>query len=133
MPLRLCSKTPANKADFYCINAENVNDAINILNEGSSTRFAENNTMEPNFEIKFAKRSTDFYSIENSLKMILNKKYQIYISPIELQIAYTLELGSEKDYLEAKHLYGVFEKHLDKKLLNEFIKLLGVKKGLLKT
>ena len=123
----------ANKAGFYCINAENAEDASYILNEGSSIRFAENNTMEPNFEIKFAKRNTDFYSMDNSLKVLLNKKYQILISPIELQIAYKLELGSEKDYLDAKHLYGVFEEHLDKKLLNEFIKLLGIKKDVVKT
>ncbi len=38
---------------YYCINAEDANDAYNLLKEKSSIRFAEKNTFDPNFEIKF--------------------------------------------------------------------------------
>ena len=120
------------RIDFYCLNAENAEDAYSILDEGSSVRFAENSTVEPNFELKFTKRDTDFYSLDNSITVVLSDRNKIKISPIELQIAYKLFLGSEKDYADARHMYKTFGKNLNKRLLKEFLNKLGIKSAVVK-
>ena len=117
---------------FYILDAENAHDAYEKLEEGLSVRFSEKNTTEPNFELKFPKRDTDYYSMNNPIKVIVNSKYEIITSPIELQVAYKLYLGSEKDELDARHLYGLFKNDLDKKGLKEFIRRLGVKNNYVK-
>lgn len=116
------------KSGFYIINAEDARSAYEILNEGSSVRFAEQDTTEPNFEIKFPKKDTDYYSMNNPLKVVVAEKHELITAPLELQIAYKLYLGSEKDYLDARHLYKLFERNLDKRELKVFIDKLGVKK-----
>ncbi len=112
---------------FYILDAEDLKDAYERLNEGLSVRFAETDTTEPNFELKFPKRDTDYYSMSYPVKTVVNGKHEIFISPIELQIAYKLYLGSEKDELDARHLYGIFKDDMDKKKLKEFITVLNVK------
>ncbi len=116
------------KFGFYILNAEDASNAYELLKEGSSVRFAENDTTEPNFEIKFPKRETDYYSMDNSLKVVVAEKHELITAPLELQIAYKLYLGSEKDYLDARHLYKLFGRDLDKKTLKVFIYKLNVKK-----
>ncbi len=59
--------------------------------------------------------------------MILGKKNMFIISPLELQIAFKLYLGSEKDELDARHLYGIFKNDIDIRLLKTFIGKLNVK------
>ena len=59
--------------------------------------------------------------------MIINKKHKIIAAPIELQTAYKLYLGSEKDELDARHLYGIFKDDIDKKELKKFMSYLNVK------
>ena len=113
---------------FYLLDAENSADAYNRLQEGFSVRFAENGTAEPNFELKFPKKDTDYYSIEHPIKVILGKKNMFIISPLELQIAFKLYLGSEKDELDARHLYGIFKNDIDIRLLKTFIGKLNVKR-----
>ncbi len=113
--------------DFYILNAENSDDAYDILKEGSSVRFAKNGTIEPNFEIKFPKRDTDYYSLENPIRVIINGKYEFITSPLELQIVYKLYLGSEKDYLDARHIYRLFEKDIKKEELKIFLEKLNIK------
>jgi len=51
----------------------------------------------------------------------------VYISPLELQIAYKMFLGSLKDMEDAKFLFELFEDRLDKKALLNFLKALKVK------
>jgi len=117
------------KQDFYILDAEDAEDAYDRLKEGLSVRFAEKNTTEPNFELKFPKRDTDFYSIEHRIRVIISNKHEVMISPIELQIAYKLYLGSEKDELDARHLYGLFKNNINKKLLKDFMSNLKVKEN----
>ncbi len=50
----------------------------------------------------------------------------VFISPLELQIAYKLYLGSDKDYEDARYLYKLLLQHIDTKKLKHFISILGV-------
>lgn len=118
---------------YFCINASDSTDAYQILtSDKSSIRFAEVDTMEPNFEIKFPQNELNLYSLENPVTVKLNSKYSIKIGPMELQLAYKLYLGSDKDYMDAAHLYIIFKDHIDKKKLSSFIKRLGIKESIVK-
>lgn len=114
---------------FYCINAEDAKEAYEILTEKSSIRFAETGTQEPNFEMKFPQNELNVYSLEHPVKVTLNGRHHINIGPMELQLAYKLYLGSEKDYLDASHLYEVFKGHIDKKVLKSFIVKLKIRES----
>ena len=102
-----------------------------ILNEKSSIRFAENDTFDPNFEIKFPQNELNWYALNNSVVVDMGKS-RIRISPIELQITYKLYLGSDKDYEDAAHLYAIFRENINNKELKNFIKKLGIKTGVVK-
>ena len=113
------------KNNFYIINAENKEEGYEFLHEGIALRIAENGEFMPNFELKLPKREIDRITMRDKIKVKLDN-YELNISEIELQIAFKLFLGSEKDYLDSKHLYNTFENYLDKKKLYNYIKLLGV-------
>ncbi|MEM3460251.1 MAG: hypothetical protein QXO24_03435 [Candidatus Micrarchaeaceae archaeon] len=70
--------------------------------------------------------------MDNKIKIIFNGKYSMYISPIELQIAVKLWLGSDKDYEDARYIYNIFKAYIDVKKLNGFILELHVKKEIAK-
>lgn len=67
-------------------------------------RFAYAHQIEPNMEIKFEKNDTDRYAVSEARGVSVNGRV-LRISPIELQIAYKVFLGSEKDLEDAYHLY----------------------------
>ncbi|EQD66109.1 hypothetical protein B2A_01284 [mine drainage metagenome] len=54
------------------------------------------------------------------------------ISPLELEIAYKLYLGSEKDFADASHLYITFRESLDTQKLKGFLGELPIKKSTIK-
>ena len=53
---------------------------------------------------------------------------KIFISPLEMNIAYKLLLGSHKDFEDAYHIYKLLKKYLDTEELKRLIKMLGVEK-----
>jgi hypothetical protein len=55
-------------------------------------------------------------------------KEKLMTSEIELQIAFKLNLGSDKDFEDARHLYNIFKEHLDMGLLKRQISALRVEK-----
>jgi len=79
----------------------------------------------PNFELKLPKTETDRLSFENKMIVKLGE-YGLNTSSLELQIAYKLFLGSEKDYGDAIHLYDISEEYLNKAKFHSFIRMLGV-------
>ena len=113
-------------------NVEGAKEAYELLSEGSSLRYAEKGTWAPNFELKFIKKPLDRHTIDNKMKVTFNGKYSIYISPIELQIAFKLWLGSDKDYEDARYIYNIFKAYIDTKKLTEFISELHVKKEIVR-
>lgn len=59
-------------------------------------------------------------------KLVLLNGKPLYISPIELQIAYKLYLGSDKDVEDAYYLYELFREHLKRGLLDGYSRRMGV-------
>ena len=116
------------KKGFECINESNPKNAFNdYLKEQLALRFAVKETFEPNFELKFPKTKYNSYSLKNKIEVSLNNK-KLMTSEIELQIAFKLKLGGDKDFEDARHLYKVFKEHLNKNLLIKQISELGVEK-----
>ncbi|MEK6816263.1 MAG: hypothetical protein AABY09_01505 [Nanoarchaeota archaeon] len=111
---------------YDCINAKEPDDAYEYLDEGLSIRMGEIGTFEPNFEIKFVKTGMDRLTLADRVLVKLGK-YQIYTSSIELQIAFKLYLGSEKDLEDARHLWILFRDYLNKEKLKYFISTLNTK------
>jgi hypothetical protein len=107
---------------FWCINTPNPEDAFDMLKE-HAIRFSRENEAVPNIEFKIMKNELDKFSYDNKIKVIINSK-NLFISPLELQIAYKLYLGSEKDIEDAKHIYNLFKDKLNKQELdNSLVKL----------
>ncbi|RLI85295.1 MAG: hypothetical protein DRO98_07205 [Archaeoglobales archaeon] len=84
------------KRGYYFLNSDRPNNLYEMLEERSAVRIAKEDTIIPNIELKFTKNEFDKFSIQNRLKVVVNGE-QVYISPIEIQIAYKLYLGSDKD------------------------------------
>lgn len=115
-------------AGFECINAATQGSAYEDYLKGKlAIRFAAKGTMEPNFEVKFPKTKYDRYSLKNKLLTEVNGK-KLNTSELELQIAYKLYSGSDKDFEDAQHLYMVFKEHLNMALMQKHIHELGVEK-----
>jgi hypothetical protein len=115
-------------AGFKCINTSIVSGAFDMLNE-HAIRFYKDIPM-PNIEFKMIKNNLDEYSFKNKIKVRMGKEV-LYVSPLELQIAYKLFLsqeGNEKDLEDAKYLYDLFKEKLNKEELLEFVNKLDVKK-----
>ena len=88
----------------------------------------------PNIEFKKITSKIQEDAFNNKLSVKFNGK-SLFISPLELQIAYKLslmskgsfeEISSDKDFEDAKHLYEVFNEKLNKEKLLEYIKLFKV-------
>ena len=84
-------------------------------------------TFEPNFELKFPKSKYNIYSLKHKITVVLNGE-SLNTSELELQIAFKLKLGSDKDFEDARHLFNVFKNNLNNALLRKQISELGVEK-----
>jgi hypothetical protein len=116
---------------FWLINGDGKEEAFDILNESLSIRIAKKNEAIPNFEIKFAKKGTDFISLNQPLEVIVNNKH-LNISPFEVQIPFKIWLGSDKDIEDAAHVYELFKDKLNRDLMHNIAKELGVEKKMVK-
>lgn len=114
--------------DFYAINVSSPEEMLESLKEELSVRFSKKGEFIPNMEVKFVKSFIDKETMNNRQKLILNDN-DLYISPLELQIAFKLTLASEKDIEDARFLFNLFNEHLDKDKLNYYIKEFKVEKG----
>ncbi len=113
-------------AGFECLNAADARSALHeYLEAGSALRFARPGTFDPNIELKFPRTAYNRYSLENRLAVRVNGRL-LWTSELELQIAFKLYLGSEKDFEDARHLYGVFKDRLDRAVLEQHIHELRV-------
>ena len=111
---------------YWIINAGSFNTAKDLYNNGDAWRVSRKDEIFPNMEIKKPKTLFDFTSLNHPIKVFLNQKNEINISPLELQIAFKLKLGSHKDLEDARYLYDLFKNNLDKKTLEAFAKELRV-------
>ena len=115
---------------FECLVPDNFESAYDkYLMKQTSIRFSRKDQPIPNIEFMFPKaEDLDNWVLKNGKQVRLNR-HALKISPIELQIAYKLFLGSGKDIEDARHLYQLFKENLNQKLLSEFLLKLD-KKGL---
>jgi hypothetical protein len=118
------------KKSFECLVPDNFESAYDkYLMRQTSIRFSRKDQPIPNIEFMFPKaEDLDNWVLNNGKQVRLNR-YALKISPIELQIAYKLFLGSKKDIEDARHLYQLLKENLNPKLLSEFLLKLD-KKGL---
>lgn len=111
---------------YDCINVSDPKSAyFEYLTNKTAIRFAEKGAFIPNFEFKFVKNEKDAYSLDNSTELQINKK-SIRISPLEMQIAYKLRLGSVKDIEDARFLFRLFDRRIDKKELKKWLQEFNV-------
>lgn len=112
-------------AGFEFLNPEDCDGLYEMLEERMGIRLARRGEIIPNAEIKFPKDSFHEEALKNRIPVKLNGEV-IYISPIELQIAYKLYLGSDKDIEDAFFLYEMFKDYLNRRALNDYAKKLRV-------
>ena len=96
------------------------------LLKGYALRFALREALIPNVEFKFARTELQKYAIDHAYQVILVNRGAIRIAPLELQIAYKLKLGSEKDISDAVFLYALFEEALSEEELERWARELRV-------
>lgn len=122
---------------YECVNTSNVKEAYNMLSE-HAIRFFEKGSPIPNIEFKIIKTELEEYAFNNKIKVVFGADL-LFISPIELQIAFKLflaaegtdkELQSDKDIEDARHLYKQFKEKINKVEFLYFIDKLNVGKKL---
>lgn len=87
------------------------------ISQGHSVRFMYKDIILPNIEFKLISSPLHMYGINNAYTVVLNGEYRLKISPVELQIAYKLYLGSDKDIGDAVFLYTLLKPAIGKKQL----------------
>lgn len=112
-------------AGYWCVNAERT-EVYDMLTEGLAPRFAEGERVIPNFEVNFPTDEFERTALGESLTAKIDSN-EINISPLELQIAYKLYLGTERDWEDALHLYRLFEEDLNEKKLEGYSRKLDVR------
>jgi len=95
-----------------------------MLSTRHSIRFARKGQIIPNVEMRFALKPLDKESLNKRIRVEIGKE-ALYISPIELQIAYKERvLKSPKDFEDALHLREVFKGHLDSEKIKYYERVL---------
>lgn len=110
---------------FEFINADDPKELFEMLIEKQAVRVCKRGTIFPNAEIKLPKDKFHLEALEGKLEVMINGG-KIFISPIELQIAYKLYLGGERDIEDAVFLYEIFKDHIDHEKLQYWKSQLGV-------
>lgn len=110
--------------DYWCLNAEDIDEVYDYLEEGLAIRFAKKGQTIPNFEVKFAKKSLAKQALQDPL-MINTTQGTIKISSLERQIAFKrYYLKSDKDLEDAQYLEKVFKEHISMDKVEHYRKLI---------
>ncbi len=110
---------------YEFINSEPASGLYSLLVSGSGIRLCEKDSFIPNIEIKFVIHESDAYSFEHRKRLLIQGK-PFFISPFEIQIAYKLWLGSEKDLEDAIFIYEVTRDLIDEEVFLDFCNSFGV-------
>lgn len=95
------------------------------LSDGTNIWVAPSEQMTPHLEVKFPTDEFDRASLANAIKAQIGDA-TIPIGPLELQAAYKLYLGGQKDLEDAAHLYALFGETLRRDALEEWVTKLDV-------
>jgi hypothetical protein len=96
-----------------------------MLSNGDNIWVAPDEQVSPHLEVKFVRDEFDRASLQNAIAAQIGDE-TIPIGPLELQIAYKLHLGAQKDIEDAVHLYLMFEESLSESRLEEWVTRLDV-------
>jgi hypothetical protein len=110
---------------YEFLNAEDADGLHDMLTKQMGVRIAKKSQFIPNIELKFLKDETDRLVLQNRLEVALPGAH-VYISPIEIQIAYKIHLGSPKDIEDALFLFEIFREYLNTAQLKELMKAFHV-------
>lgn len=88
-------------------------------------RVAEDGQHIPNVELKFATDEYDRTALSETLTVHLSDE-EFTIGSLELQIAYKLHMGAQKDFEDALYLYEMTEPNLNIQELESHVERLGV-------
>lgn len=102
-----------------------LTDLYMMLSNGDNIWIAPDDQVTPHLEVKVASDEADYAALENSMSARIGDA-TLPIGPLELQIAYKLFLGSQKDLEDAVHLYALFEETLRRPRLQGWVERLGV-------
>lgn len=91
-----------------------------MLDNGDNIWVAPEDQITPHLEVKFVRDEFDRASLENSITARINDEV-VPIGPLELQIAYKLHLGAQKDIEDAVHLYTLFAESLSVSRLEKWV------------
>ncbi|WP_135854013.1 hypothetical protein [Halorussus salinus] len=116
--------TALDKADFWGP-AMPLTSMYEMLDTGDNIWVAPEDQITPHLEVKFARDEFDRASLENAILARISHE-EIPIGPLELQVAYKLHLGAQKDIEDAVHLYTLFEESLSVPRLEEWVTRLDV-------
>lgn len=96
-----------------------------MLANGDNIWVAPQDQVTPHLEVKFVSDEFDRASLENAITARIDEE-TIPIGPLELQIAYKLYLGAQKDLEDAVHLYTLFQQSLSIGRLEAWVSKLDV-------
>ncbi|MAG78295.1 hypothetical protein CL616_02920 [archaeon] len=113
------------KENYYCLNTNEDKDMFDYITNKVAIRFAKQNTVIPNIELKFAKNKSDLIALEKTITIKTNNQ-EIIISNLELQIAFKEKiLKSPKDLEDARHIRNIAKDYLDLELIKKYEVLLN--------
>lgn len=96
-----------------------------MLSGNDNIWIARDDEVIPHLEVKYPSDEFDRASLENSITARIGDA-AVPIGPLELQIAYKLYLGTQKDFEDAIHLYTLFGESLRTNELETWVTKLGV-------
>jgi len=110
---------------YEFLNAENAPGLYDMLTNGMGIRIAKKDQFIPNIELKFLKDDVDRRVLLDRIAVRIPGA-SLCISPIDIQIAYKLFLGSDKDIEDAVYLWEIFKNDLDHNRMKSRMKEFGV-------
>lgn len=125
-------------AGFWCINA-GPDGAWDLLQERMAPRFAKEGTIEPNFEVKFARERLSAQQLREAWDLDLLGVHA-HIGDLSDQVAYKVFMGTQhdpggahlpvnKDMEDAEHIARVAGHAIDWARADRMISILGVPKS----
>ncbi|EMA43344.1 hypothetical protein [Halococcus saccharolyticus] len=109
----------------YWGSAMSLDRLYETLSDGLPVRIAEEGHRVPSVECKFAADEYDKASLHDTLAVRLGGE-EFVIGSLELQIAYKLDMGAERDYEDALYLHELLEPTLNTSKLESYVERLGV-------
>lgn len=102
-----------------------LSELYETVSDGLPVRIAAAGNRVPNVELKFARSQTDYVSLENTVDIQL-RDITFAVGSLELQIAYKLDMGAQKDFEDALYLFELLGQNLNQQALEQYVDDLGV-------